>query len=87
MGEKGGQVKTLFLQLTDQLVFQSRLFTLSAGLLGEQGPGVGEGGDLQLGSCCHSTGGVGSCSWRSEESCCPCSHLVVASVTVEGGAE
>ena len=42
MGEKGGQVKTLFLQLTDQLIFQSRLFTLSAGLLGEQGPGVGE---------------------------------------------
>ena len=28
-------------------------------------------------------GGVGSCSWRSEQSCCPCSHLVVASVTVE----
>ena len=36
MGEKGGQVKTLFLQLTDQLVFQSRLFTLSAGLLGSR---------------------------------------------------
>ena len=44
-----------------QLIFRSRLLPLSAELLGEQG-GVG--------SCCHSTGGVGSCSWRSEESFC-----------------
>ena len=45
MREKGDQVKILFLQLTHQLIFQSRLFTLSAGLLGGQGLGVGEWGD------------------------------------------
>ena len=44
MREKGDQVKTLFVQLTHQLIFQSRLFTLSAGLLGSRDLVWGSGG-------------------------------------------